>query len=692
MKLFITYCSKSKDESLIGTEKRVRPEQLYTSNRIQNFIQECKEAGAYWAIFSDQYGVWFPNEEHEWYEKSPNDVTDSEFAQLVSSSAKRLNKYDVYFFNPEDGELDALYQDLVKELKKRCVNITYFSNIEEISSLSAEQEEYDPSSSVLFLTICSFAKNTEGFTQFKNTNQIFSLIGTQYHDPLKEKRNNILGYLESGKIEFQKGDLKSHSYNLQLTRALDFGGTGCGFYLPAIWRYDGRFFQGLGNHGKKSILASPHHFLIISGLYGLVLPLEPIQCYSVPVNEGDCVQGEWQSEHFLSNLLIAYIKNHSIKRIFDFTGVEHYRDLIDWDHIKRVVNSDTRKVEVLHCFSTLGAGNEALRSFGEVIADHLSLYSEEELLQIMPESQIGPVYFRAINASWPDKPMSLVSANSVRVSLEDIDDGYARAIFQSAEHEFRMFSINDYNSMDAGSTLIWHYAKGVEVLLHSACTRKIRDCIFARSPDIDTSYEEDVVRKILSVSTKPNDENQLTLGNWVYLADKVFKNPNGSIVKQIQACVEKLFGDGFGKIIGLCRRLQGSRNSATHREIYTFEDAERERENIVKHLNSVVSTLFRSPERAKKLAQSRNALDRCEAIASLAGINQPWCREMIVELLGDRNTNVKRAAAEALGKVGDESALPALTKYSESSDDELRYACLNAIGSIQRRIALSERE
>ena len=55
------------------------------------------------------------------------------------------------------------------------------------SSLSAEQEEYDPSSSVLFLTICSFAKNTEGFTQFKNTNQIFSLIGTQCHDPLKEK-------------------------------------------------------------------------------------------------------------------------------------------------------------------------------------------------------------------------------------------------------------------------------------------------------------------------------------------------------------------------------------------------------------------------------------------------------------------------------------------------------------------------
>ena len=122
------------------------------------------------------------------------------------------------------------------------------------------------------------------------------------------------------------------------------------------------------SRGLETTERNPYlHPLIISSsfqAFGLVLPLEPIQCYSVPVNEGDCVQGEWQSEHFLSNLLIAYIKNHSIKRIFDFTGVEHYRDLIDWDHIKRVVNSDTRKVEVLHCFSTLGA-EMALRSFGE---------------------------------------------------------------------------------------------------------------------------------------------------------------------------------------------------------------------------------------------------------------------------------------------------------------------------------------
>lgn len=692
MKLFITYCSKSKDESLIGTTKRVRPEQLYTSDRIRDFIQECKKAGAYWAIFSDQYGVWFPNEEHEWYEKSPNDVTDSEFAQLVSSSAKQLNKYEVYFFNPKEDELDTLYQDLVKELRKRCVSIAYFSNIKEISSLNTEREEYNPSSSVLFLTICSFAKITEGFTQFESKNQIFSSIGTQFHEPLNEKRNTILRYLKSGKIEFQKGDLKSHNYNLQLTQALDFDGIGCGFYLPAIWRYDGRFFQGLGNHGKKSILASPHHFLIISGLYGLVLPLEPIQCYSVPVNEGDCVQSEWQNEHFLSNLLIVYIKKYSIKRIFDFTGVEHYRDLIDWDYIKKAINSETREVEVLHCFSTIGAGNEALRSFGEVIADNLSLYSEEELLQIMPESQIGPVYFRAINTAWPDKPRNFASKNSATVSLEDIDNEYAQAILRSAEQEFRMFSASDHNPEDAGSTLIWHYAKGVEILLHSACTLRIRDCVFAKKSDLRTFHEEPVVRKILSASKVYNDKEQLALGEWVYLIDKVCKNSKESVVKRIQTCIEKQFGDDFKVIYQTCSKLRNIRNPATHREIYTFEEAERKREDIVNQINEVVSVLFRSPERAKKLAQSHNVSDRCEAIASLAGINQQWCREMIVEFLGDRSTNVKRAAAEALGKVGDGSALPALMKYSESSDDDLRYACLNAIGKIQRRIALSERE
>jgi len=34
-------------------------------------MNRCKEKRVEWAIFSNLYGVWFPNVEHEWYEKNP---------------------------------------------------------------------------------------------------------------------------------------------------------------------------------------------------------------------------------------------------------------------------------------------------------------------------------------------------------------------------------------------------------------------------------------------------------------------------------------------------------------------------------------------------------------------------------------------------------------------------------------------
>ena len=37
-----------------------------------------------WAIFSDLYGVWFPDVRHPWYEKNPATVTESEFRGLVN--------------------------------------------------------------------------------------------------------------------------------------------------------------------------------------------------------------------------------------------------------------------------------------------------------------------------------------------------------------------------------------------------------------------------------------------------------------------------------------------------------------------------------------------------------------------------------------------------------------------------------
>ena len=49
MKLYLTYCSGQKDESLISSGERVSPGRLYTSPRIQQFIKVCTNQKAYWA-------------------------------------------------------------------------------------------------------------------------------------------------------------------------------------------------------------------------------------------------------------------------------------------------------------------------------------------------------------------------------------------------------------------------------------------------------------------------------------------------------------------------------------------------------------------------------------------------------------------------------------------------------------------
>lgn len=83
MKIYITHCSAKKDDSLKNTGRKVTPDKLYIATPTQRFMSKCKEKKVNWAIFSDLYGVWFPDIEHEWYEKDPDTVTEQEFRNLV---------------------------------------------------------------------------------------------------------------------------------------------------------------------------------------------------------------------------------------------------------------------------------------------------------------------------------------------------------------------------------------------------------------------------------------------------------------------------------------------------------------------------------------------------------------------------------------------------------------------------------
>lgn len=132
MKIYITHCSAKKDDSLKNTGKKVTPDKLYTAAPTQRFMNRCKDRDVNWAIFSDKYGIWFPNEKHEWYEKNPNYVTKDEIDNLVIDFESKLDVYDEIYFYHNPGRFHRLYDRLLNTVKieDRIFLISHLSDIE----------------------------------------------------------------------------------------------------------------------------------------------------------------------------------------------------------------------------------------------------------------------------------------------------------------------------------------------------------------------------------------------------------------------------------------------------------------------------------------------------------------------------------------------------------------------------------
>ncbi len=131
-RIYVTHCSGKKDDSLRGTGKMVTPDKLYTSERIQRFIKKCKEKGVEWAIFSDKYGIVFPDDEIAWYDKHPSKVKQEEFKFLVNNFIERLSGYDEIWFYYNPGRFHEVYRRLIEEVKSRGLNVKLFSHLSEI--------------------------------------------------------------------------------------------------------------------------------------------------------------------------------------------------------------------------------------------------------------------------------------------------------------------------------------------------------------------------------------------------------------------------------------------------------------------------------------------------------------------------------------------------------------------------------
>jgi len=131
MRIYITHCSAKKDDSLKHIGKKVTPDKLYTATPTQRFMNKCKEKGVEWAIFSDLYGVWFPDVKHEWYEKDPDTVTAHEFRELLKDFELKLENYEKIYFYHNPGRFHPLYKRLLRETKLKD-KITLFSHLREI--------------------------------------------------------------------------------------------------------------------------------------------------------------------------------------------------------------------------------------------------------------------------------------------------------------------------------------------------------------------------------------------------------------------------------------------------------------------------------------------------------------------------------------------------------------------------------
>ncbi len=126
-RIYLTHCSREKDAELEKSGEETTPDRLYTSESLQRFIRFCEKMEFEWAIFSDQYGVVFPDELISWYSKPPAEVTAEEFEQLLQSFTARLAGYDEIFFLHRKGETHPLFKRIVELSRNAGLPVVEFS-------------------------------------------------------------------------------------------------------------------------------------------------------------------------------------------------------------------------------------------------------------------------------------------------------------------------------------------------------------------------------------------------------------------------------------------------------------------------------------------------------------------------------------------------------------------------------------
>lgn len=349
-------------------------------------------------------------------------------------------------------------------------------------------DAYNSTSPVLFLGICSLSKRkdveSDPPTQYQSDSSIAARLKNRPAvDRLYQGRREGFDLIRESGIENNGALLRDHPYNVALKPGPDFRGTARARYLPAIDRYIGRFYRPTNDQGetvvlRDRILRSPHHLLIVSGLYGLVLPNEQIQVYESPLEDVQEIRDVWTQDERLSYILAAYILSQKIRLVVDMTGQRAYQEMIDWTKIRALPD-----VRVLHAMSKLGPGPDQLRSFGLLLHDQLLEMPTEGLMDLAPnrEFQETDVMLRETAAppkehSWPREPTDL------EVALTEMRSGLAQ-FEQTTEEDLTVLF-----GRDQGKALI-EQARRQGSPWHVAINPRL-------PPDID-KFDDPGVKKLL---------------------------------------------------------------------------------------------------------------------------------------------------------------------------------------------------
>ncbi len=248
-------------------------------------------------------------------------------------------------------------------------------------------------SRILILIIGSNTKQKGGVADYSRDQSILAHVPLTSANMLIQGRGRVLRWIYRGGVTRHGVRIADMPSNQTLVEGPEFGGTSAGgLYLPAAARFRGRLFAKLEPDAADLLISARHHVLILTGLYGFVTPAEPIQDHQCHIDDHPNFRRFWTEDDLLTNVLVAYMKQHGITHVVDMTAQNSYRFLVAWERVR------AQAQVVVHCFGAQSVGDEFLIPLGALAKEMLSKATESKLQSIQPgmffETPYERVYFQ----------------------------------------------------------------------------------------------------------------------------------------------------------------------------------------------------------------------------------------------------------------------------------------------------------